>query len=224
MKYPCNMIRDLLPLYLDRVCSIESKEIIEKHLENCSECKSYFHSMTEAEQEIDSSILNDAVSEYRKASSFRAVKKRILHKQILTAVLAILVLAVVNASIVGVLKNIVRIVSYENNLSVSMVDGSLIGRLYGSEYSNVRIKNISVQQDGQQLQCIFYQIADTAWNDLSTSQNVFSEYVVCPKEKNADEVDRVYYYTGDYTDLESMSDAELQTVIQNAKLLWKRDK
>ena len=223
MKYPCNMIRDLLPLYLDEVCSVESKEIIENHLENCPECKSYFRSMAEADKEIEYSISSDAKSEYQKASSLRAVKKRIFHKQIFAAVIAILVLTVISVSTIAILKNTVRMVPYGDNLSVSMVDGSLIGRLYGSEYSRVKIKNISVNQNGQEQRYIFYQIADTAWNDLSTSKNVFSEYVICPKDKSADTVDRVYYYTGDYTGLDSMSGAELQTVIQNATLLWTKD-
>ena len=40
MKYQCDMVRDLLPLYHDNVCSQASKEIVEEHIEECSECKS----------------------------------------------------------------------------------------------------------------------------------------------------------------------------------------
>ena len=29
MKYSCNVVQDLLPLYQDNVCSEESKEIVE---------------------------------------------------------------------------------------------------------------------------------------------------------------------------------------------------
>ena len=32
MKYSCNMIQDLIPLYIDGVCSEESKEAVEQHL------------------------------------------------------------------------------------------------------------------------------------------------------------------------------------------------
>ena len=51
---------------------------------------------------------------------------------------------------------------------------------------------------------------------------VFSEYVLCPAEKSADAIDRVYYYTGDYTGLESMSRDELQKVIDASVLLWSK--
>lgn len=224
MKYPCNIIRDLLPLYLDNVCSNEAKEIVKEHLENCPECSAYFHSMVDADKEISVSISSNTKNEFQKASSFRAVKKKILYKQILAAIISIFVLIVITFSIIGILKKSTRIVPYENNISVSMVDGNLIGRLYGSEYSHLKIKTLSINQDGQDLRCAFYFVSDTIWNDITTSENVFSEYVICQKDKNADAVDRVYYYTGNYTDLESMSDAELEDIIQSSKLLWEKDK
>lgn len=40
MKYPCNMIKDLLPLYYDDACSDQTKEIVEEHLSECDLCKS----------------------------------------------------------------------------------------------------------------------------------------------------------------------------------------
>lgn len=39
MKYPCDMVADLLPLYHDSVCSETSKNIVEEHLTECDSCK-----------------------------------------------------------------------------------------------------------------------------------------------------------------------------------------
>lgn len=36
---PCNVIRDLLVLYEDNVCSTESRELIKEHIETCEECR-----------------------------------------------------------------------------------------------------------------------------------------------------------------------------------------
>ena len=41
MKYQCEMIRDLLPLYHDGVCSESSRQAVEAHLAECSECCGY---------------------------------------------------------------------------------------------------------------------------------------------------------------------------------------
>ena len=35
----CNVIRDLLPLYADDVCSKESRELVEAHLTECAACR-----------------------------------------------------------------------------------------------------------------------------------------------------------------------------------------
>lgn len=42
MKIPCGVIKDLLPLYHDDVCSEESKDIVEAHLSECDDCRSYY--------------------------------------------------------------------------------------------------------------------------------------------------------------------------------------
>lgn len=39
MKLPCNVVYDLLPLYIDVACSEESKELVQEHLTECSECR-----------------------------------------------------------------------------------------------------------------------------------------------------------------------------------------
>ncbi len=41
----CEIIRDLLPLYIDEVCSNESKYEVEKHLKNCDNCTHIFKQM-----------------------------------------------------------------------------------------------------------------------------------------------------------------------------------
>ncbi|MBU3146197.1 zf-HC2 domain-containing protein [Clostridium sp. CF012] len=38
-KVSCGIIKDLLPLYYDRVCSDESNKVVEEHLDECNNCK-----------------------------------------------------------------------------------------------------------------------------------------------------------------------------------------
>ena len=39
MKIQCEIIRDLIPLIEDDVCSEQSKEIVLEHIKNCEECR-----------------------------------------------------------------------------------------------------------------------------------------------------------------------------------------
>lgn len=41
----CNVIRDLLPLYVDECCSEESAKIVVEHLENCESCGEMYRQM-----------------------------------------------------------------------------------------------------------------------------------------------------------------------------------
>lgn len=43
----CKIIQDLLPLYHDGVCSSESRELVEEHLQECPDCKDVLHTLDE---------------------------------------------------------------------------------------------------------------------------------------------------------------------------------
>lgn len=49
MNISCTVIRDLLPLYHDHVCSEESRELVEKHISSCEGCRM---ELEEIEREI----------------------------------------------------------------------------------------------------------------------------------------------------------------------------
>ena len=45
MKLSCNVVKDLLPSYIDELCSEESRELVKAHLCECSECREYCNNM-----------------------------------------------------------------------------------------------------------------------------------------------------------------------------------
>ena len=51
MKLNCNVIRDLLPLYADQICSEESRGLVEEHLTDCSDCSTLLQKMYSTEIE-----------------------------------------------------------------------------------------------------------------------------------------------------------------------------
>ena len=42
----CNVVRDLIPLYIDECCSEESAIIVKEHIESCDACKKLFEDMS----------------------------------------------------------------------------------------------------------------------------------------------------------------------------------
>ena len=67
----CEIIRDLLPLYVDEICSKEASYEIESHLKDCDKCKHIFEQMNvEIVPIIDSEkvihFLNIKLSKFKK--------------------------------------------------------------------------------------------------------------------------------------------------------------
>lgn len=60
MKINCNVIRDLLPLYADQICSNESRELVDEHLSKCGDCSSLLQQIrnTEIETELKTEAEN----------------------------------------------------------------------------------------------------------------------------------------------------------------------
>ena len=46
-KVSCDVVKDLIPLYIDDICSQESKQIVEEHIKECDSCKALYESMKE---------------------------------------------------------------------------------------------------------------------------------------------------------------------------------
>ena len=58
-KISCDIIKDLLPLYIDGVCSSDSIDLIEEHLKECPLCEAEFSNLqnnTDIKPEIDKDI------------------------------------------------------------------------------------------------------------------------------------------------------------------------
>ncbi|MBR6070258.1 MAG: zf-HC2 domain-containing protein [Ruminococcus sp.] len=77
----CNTIIDLLPLYKEEICSEETKELVEEHLQSCGSCRSLSESLTVAEP-----VKAAAPSE---AETFRKVGRK-LKRSRFTKVMAVL--------------------------------------------------------------------------------------------------------------------------------------
>ena len=65
MAVDCNVIRDLLPLYADEVCSEASRSMVDEHVRNCSDCADMLRRLQTREIETDLSVEKNEVIEYQ---------------------------------------------------------------------------------------------------------------------------------------------------------------
>ena len=75
MKIGCEIIKDLLPLYHDEICSDESKVAVENHLCECKDCKNYYEKLKGSDVIEEAAF--DEEAEAKKSESIKKVRKRI---------------------------------------------------------------------------------------------------------------------------------------------------
>lgn len=68
MEMNCNVIRDLLPLYADQICSEESRELVDGHLAQCGDCSEILRQMRSTE--LESGLKSETEDVLRRQAGF----------------------------------------------------------------------------------------------------------------------------------------------------------
>ncbi len=96
MKISCEIIRDLLPLYHDGVCSMESRRLVEEHLTECESCSSELLAMdTVLPINNEESQWDDAKSVIQLSKKWKKGMLRSLFKGILSTAIAFTILILI---------------------------------------------------------------------------------------------------------------------------------
>lgn len=96
MKVSCDIIKDLLPLYYDGVCSEDSKELIEEHFHTCDTCKAELNEMKQAlsinkkEENLREAQALQTLSKKWKKGMFKSLLEGVLITILLIVAIAIL--------------------------------------------------------------------------------------------------------------------------------------
>ena len=74
MNIPCEVVRDLLPLYADEVCSDVSRGMVDAHLRNCPDCSAYLKQIraSEAEERLSDEktlVIRNQAKRFRRRSA-----------------------------------------------------------------------------------------------------------------------------------------------------------
>ena len=76
MKLNCNVIKDLLPLYADQICSEESRGLVEEHLTDCTDCSALLRQMRS--EEMENSLETEAVDVLHRQAKFFKRKSAVI--------------------------------------------------------------------------------------------------------------------------------------------------
>lgn len=223
MKYPCELIKDILPLFYDNVCSDTTSEVVKQHLEVCTDCKKLYQSLLNS----DAILLN---SEQSLASEdvavIKGIKRKLLKKKIITVLITLLASFVFLFGTAFCLTKIITPISYEN-ISISVEDDILYFKsLQPLALHESKCKVIQTGLNGNIENIMFFSFNTSVWQSMfSESGKTYSAsqpFLTINQDFEIDNIDKVYYFVGDYEQLENIQDSELAAVISDSQLLWSK--
>lgn len=223
MKYPCAIIRDILPCIRTRYAA-RRRAAVEEHLSECADCAEYYGRLAD-----DSGNISVPEIENRKADSLRAVSRRVRRK---TAAIIILAAALLLVCLLGGVATTMmgkkRVIDYDGgNITVSMRPEGLVASVRGTRYSGARVKTVFIDDDGGERLLKIVRLEESEWDALATGKNAVMDFTIAYADKDADIVEAVYYYGGDIADdrfkgMEELSEEERDRLLGEMTLLWKR--
>ena len=214
MKYKCNIVKDLLPLYVEDVTSQDSNKIIEEHLKECEECKKHYEELKDGS--FIEELKEEQVNEENHKKTMKTIKKKIILGKLFFALISAIVVIITLFSTYSYMNNKIVPIQYDNNISVIERNGNIYAVLKNNTYINAKSKSVEItNEEGKTEKFLYFYFSTTLWeNTFKPLSDYYTEYILIPSDK--EKADKIYYYVGDYTGLEEKED------IENATLIWKK--
>ena len=155
MKISCNIIEDLLPLYVDDMVSEDSRQLVEEHLKACPTCRRMQEEIMRENHLTDAKKGSDSVQTNKmEAELLKKIRCKIRKKRIASVLLAVAI--VLAAGGIG------HYWYYDKENYISWDEANISvkdGKVYSTVNPLGRMKSIlSVDQKN-----MFYMLSETMW-------------------------------------------------------------
>lgn len=171
-SYNCEVIRDLLVLYQDDICSEESNKIIQEHLLECPSCSKYLDNMKE--ETLDEICKIETCIDDKK--NIVGLKRIIFKKNILVSMLSIVATVIVTLGGYSYFINNESTMSYSEvgQVSIERNNGYLYFEFDGSGIYRVNSnQNIKTDSNGQEYMEIKVNCTKTPYSTKYKKQHNF---------------------------------------------------
>lgn len=225
----CNIIKDLLPLYLDKVCTAETAQAVEEHLASCPACRSLLDEMRQ-ESVVPEPV---QVRARQEANVLRGVKRKFSMRR-RRSVLAVVLAALAAMAALTAVSDVEKPIPYREGLVTAKLaadeafDLYLNGKNYASFWEVFR-----ETEGGYAIYFCFTQTLKSASTPVLGEKGhicignaQMSDFrTVNYQVPDSQYINAIYYLEAsqeEYLDLPQMSDPEFAQAAQDAVLLWER--
>ncbi|KEZ47060.1 zf-HC2 domain-containing protein [Metabacillus indicus] len=181
MKISCNMIRDILPLYVEDMASQDTRDLVEEHIASCENCKKRLEEMrTFEEPPVDTDI-----------APLRNIQNTLRKKKLQTIILSVMVTLVFAVVTIAYLTTPAYISYNENAVSIIEKDDGTVLLNFSEEVSGFNVNHYPAADNSGYV----YDITtwETIWQQKINKNNL-ENTVLNP---NGETVASIYYYNTD---------------------------
>lgn len=165
MKNECSIVRDILPLYAEKMVSKDTAEFVKGHLENCPVCRAELEKLrepvevqTEPQTDID-------------AAPLKRLKKALLMKKVQTILCTAAVLLALVLSVISFL-TAPKYFAYSPELvTVTKTEGGYIVLSFDERITNYTLQRIITGKDIKE-KVYYLEVWTTSWDRLTGRHGV----------------------------------------------------
>ena len=190
MKYDHNVIKDLLPLYIDDVLSDTSRQIVDEHLDECEDCRKYLNDLKESNK-VELNI-TDTELEKEHADILKLMRKKIVRRNIIISLLSIFIVISIFSLSLFYLKNTAEYLDV-NQLKVEEKGNDLILEIEHAVWNQISQFRFTLSENGKEYDCIALCADTTKFDKLFSSINAMSQYTLIYNVSDENDIDRIYY-------------------------------
>lgn len=213
-KISCNIVRDVLPLYLDDVVSDETKEMVEEHLKSCEACKK---EATIMKQDVILPINQN--TQLAEAKVLKNLKIKIRRRKIAVGIISAISAVTVIVSLLLFLIFSKSYIPYDDTqFEIAELNGNIYACYYGNAFGGSVVHNpISIDSGEEKNVVVFYSYRTPLDNVKSLFRNKESDNPYFIQLGKADDIDAIYYGEFNLRD----PDFNISDAIQNSELIWR---
>lgn len=184
MKIKCTVIKDILPLYFEKIVSEDTKTIVEEHIKECADCK----------KELDEMKACDEIPIDVNSNGLKNVKSKLFRDKYKAVIFSIMITIIVFIMAINYLTK-PSYIPYSNDIvCINKKDNGEIFAHFGDKVSDYDV-NKYLSEDG-----VSYIYHISTWETFLSklSNNKKTDTVVL--NPNNEKVSTIYYYSAGQSD------------------------
>lgn len=189
-KISCDIVRDLLPIYVENLASFDTRKMIEEHIEGCDECYNQLKEMQE-KVIIPADTIVAPMTTLKKKMNKKKLNIIVITVAAVTAILMLVLVWMNTPILLEYNDNLIKFNSYENG-SILVTLNDEVGGYDSSGYPERENNNTTEEY--------IYHITvwNTLWNKYISKGKEQSFILNANDDGSYNKVKSIYYYT-DYS-------------------------